>query len=29
MRPPILYLTVAFGAGLFTVLAGVDLRVTV
>src|SRR5438067_1290457 len=29
MRPPILYLTVAFGAGLFTVLAGMDLRVTV
>src|SRR5438132_1152227 len=28
MRPPILYLTVAFGAGLFTALSGLDLRVT-
>jgi len=28
VRPPILYLTVAFGAGLFTALSGLDLRVT-
>ncbi|HEV8508946.1 MAG TPA: DNA internalization-related competence protein ComEC/Rec2 [Gemmatimonadales bacterium] len=28
MRPPILYLTVAFAAGLVTALAGVELRVT-
>ena len=28
MRPPILYLTIAFGAGLFAVLNGVELRVT-
>ncbi len=28
MRPPILYLTIAFGAGLVTALNGVELRVT-
>ena len=28
MRPPILYLTLAFGAGLFAALSGLDLRVT-
>jgi len=28
VRPPILYLSVAFGAGLFTALSGLDLRVT-
>lgn len=28
MRPPILYLTIAFGAGLVTALYGADLRVT-
>src|SRR2546425_635673 len=28
MRPPILGLTVAFGAGLITALSGVELRVT-
>jgi len=28
MRPPILWVTIAFGAGVFTALNGVDLRVT-